>query len=52
LTIQRETYSQIHMDVMIESFKDVKENAANIKGVSFTYESKVLLNFTAKLKEV
>lgn len=52
LTIPRATYTQTHMDFVIESFQKVKENAANVKGLNFTYEPAVLRHFTARLEEV
>ena len=52
LTIPRATYTQTHMDFIIEAFQQIKLSAKNIKGLEIIYEPKVLRHFTAKLKEV
>ena len=52
LTIPRATYTQTHMDFVIEAFGEVKKNAHRVKGLDFIYEPAVLRHFTARLKEV
>ncbi|HEJ8088788.1 TPA: tryptophanase [Serratia liquefaciens] len=52
LAIPRATYTKSHMDFIIEAFSHVKENINNVKGLTFTYEPKVLRHFTANLKEI
>lgn len=48
LAIPRRTYTQSHMDYVVEAFLAFKEEAPKLKGVKFTYKPQVLRHFTAK----
>lgn len=50
LTIPRRTYTQNHLDVVVEGMKNVYQNRHDLKGLTFTYEPEILRHFTAKLK--
>ena len=50
LAIPRRTYTQSHIDYVIEVFKLLKGKSDKIKGLNIIYESKRLRHFTAKLK--
>jgi len=50
LTIPRRTYTYSHLDVVAKGVIEVYKNRENLKGLTFTYEPKILRHFTAKLK--
>jgi len=50
LAIPRRTYTQSHMDYVIQSFAAIKERATSLRGFEFTYAPKLLRHFTAKFK--
>lgn len=52
LAIPRATYTQAHLDYIIEAFKEVKLNAHKVKGLRFTYEPPVLRHFNAEFTPI
>ena len=52
LTIPRATYTQTHMDFIIEAFQKIKTNTQQIRGLKFTYEPAALRHFNARFEEV
>ena len=50
LAIPRRTYTQSHIDYVIEVFKKIKDKSHKIKGLKIISESKTLRHFTAKLE--
>lgn len=52
LAIPRRTYTQSHIDFVIEVFAHLSKNKENIKGLKITESSKYLRHFTAKLQPV
>ena len=52
LAIPRRTYTQSHIDYVIEVITEVWKNRNQIRGLRLTYEPPVLRHFTAKLEQV
>ncbi|MBO8170649.1 MAG: tryptophanase [Bacillaceae bacterium] len=52
LTIPRRTYTDRHMDVVVEGLVKLYERRDRIRGMRLTYEPKVLRHFTAQLEPV
>ena len=50
LAIPRRTYTQSHIDYVIEVFKYIESKSHKIKGLKILYESKTLRHFSAKLE--
>ena len=50
LAIPRRTYTQSHIDYVIEVLEKIKFNLHKIKGLKIKHESKTLRHFTAKLE--
>lgn len=52
LAVPRATYTQAHLDYVIDAFKEVKEKASGMEGLKFTYEPPVLRHFNAEFEPV
>lgn len=50
LAIPRRTYTQSHMDYVIESFASIKKRLGTLKGYKFTYAPEFLRHFTARFE--
>ena len=50
LAIPRRTYTQSHIDYVVEVFDKIKSNRTNIKGLKIVSESNTLRHFSAKLE--
>jgi tyrosine phenol-lyase len=51
LAIPRRTYTQSHIDYVIEAIKRVWDRRESIRGLKLTYEAQFLRHFTARFEE-
>ena len=52
LTIPRRVYTDNHMNVVADAFKEIWKRRDQLPGYTFTYEPEVLRHFTAELKPI
>jgi len=52
LAIPRRTYTQSHLDYIVETVKKIVDRADEIKGYRFTYAPQFLKHFTARFEEI
>lgn len=50
LAIPRRTYTQSHLDYVVESFSRIAVRAASVRGYKFTYAPELLPHFTARFE--
>jgi tryptophanase len=52
LAIPRRTYTQSHLDYVIETFASISKRASTLRGFKFTYSPNLLRHFTARFEPV
>lgn len=52
LAVPRATYTQAHLDYVIDAFREIKHNAHKVRGLRFVYEPPVLRHFNARFEPV
>lgn len=52
LAIPRRTYTQSHLDYVIEAFASISKRASSLRGFKFTYAPDLLRHFTARFEPV
>jgi tryptophanase len=50
LALPRRTYTQSHMDYVVESLANIKSRAESVRGYRFTYAPELLRHFTARFE--
>ena len=50
MAIPRRMYTQTHMDLVIQTFEQIKKRSQDIRGYRITYAPKLLRHFTAKFE--
>jgi tryptophanase len=50
LAIPRRTYTQSHMDYVVEALTQFRKDASKLRGVRFSYKPEVLRHFTARFE--
>ena len=52
MAIPRRMYTQTHMDLVIQTFEQIKKRSQDIRGYRITYAPKLLRHFTAKFEPI
>lgn len=52
MAIPRRTYTQSHLDYVVEVFGKIKANREQLRGFEITYQAPFLRHFTARLREL